>query len=117
VFRPGEKEILKKLGYEKEIHCVENKICPLCLKKVDTSNYNEYYKNEYKITGACKDCTDYMKNRIKYCIDNDICFLCRNLITPSMFLCHEQIIAYQSYGLCVSCQNRLNDSFENAKKD
>jgi hypothetical protein len=117
VFRPGEKEILKKLGYEKEINCVEKKICPCCLKKIDTSNYSEYYKNEYKITGACKECTANIKNRINFCVNNDICILCREEITPSMFVCKEQIIAYNSFGLCVDCQNILLDSFEKAEKN
>ena len=55
------KDILRKLGFSKEVDAVENGICPLCKKEVDVSLLRDIAsKAEYRISGMCMKCQDRM---------------------------------------------------------
>ena len=46
------KEIMKQLGFEKEVELVDQKKCPFCKKEVDEASFrDELSRREYKITG------------------------------------------------------------------
>lgn len=56
------KEIMKELGFEKEVESVEQSVCPLCGWIVDESVEfrDELSKREFKISGLCQKCQDKM---------------------------------------------------------
>ena len=49
------KEIMKAMGFEKEIEEIEKGNCPLCKKKITGFN-DELSLKEFKISGMCQDC-------------------------------------------------------------
>ena len=54
-----DKEILRTLGFEKEVKNVEKGICPFCNEEVDESKLkDEVSKREFKISGICQKCQD-----------------------------------------------------------
>lgn len=53
------KEIMKKLGFEKEVEKVEKGICPFCNKEIGEFR-DELSRREYKISGLCQECQDEM---------------------------------------------------------
>ena len=51
--------IMKKMGFEKEVKLVKEKKCPFCKKQINEVNFkNELSKREYKISGLCQECQD-----------------------------------------------------------
>lgn len=53
------KELLKSLGFTKEVEAVENNLCPLCKKQIDTSAFRDRTSRaEYAISGMCQSCQD-----------------------------------------------------------
>jgi len=53
------KEIMKTVGFEKEVKAVENKQCPMCSKKIDISKFRDKLSlKEYEVGGLCQDCQD-----------------------------------------------------------
>jgi len=51
------KEILKKLGFTKEVELVENHKCPICGKPIKLKDFKtELDLKEYKISGMCQLC-------------------------------------------------------------
>ena len=51
------KEIMKKMGFEKEVEKVEHGFCPFCNMPINIADFkNEISKKEYKISGLCQQC-------------------------------------------------------------
>ncbi len=59
------KEIMKAIGFEKEVQDVENKICPCCKKHCTVEIFRDKQsEKEFKLSGLCQSCQDdicYMK--------------------------------------------------------
>lgn len=52
-------EILKKLGFSKEVDAVRNGKCPLCLKPVKDEDFeDEESRKEFRISGLCAQCQE-----------------------------------------------------------
>jgi len=50
-------EILKKMGFGKEVQRVRDGNCPLCNKKIVLDDFeNELSLKEFVILGMCQDC-------------------------------------------------------------
>jgi len=55
------KDIMRKLGFSKEVEAVEHGFCPLCKKPVSIADFrDELSIREYKISGICQSCQDEM---------------------------------------------------------
>lgn len=55
------KDLMKAMGFEEEMKLVEKGRCPFCKKKVNISNFDDIQsKNEFFISGLCKQCQDKM---------------------------------------------------------
>jgi hypothetical protein len=53
------KEIMKKLGFTKEVELVEQGRCPFCEKQVKIEDFkDEISTREFKISGLCQTCQD-----------------------------------------------------------
>ena len=53
------KDIMKKMGWEKAVEAVEEKKCPLCVKDIKMEDFKDKIsKVEYKISGICQKCQD-----------------------------------------------------------
>ena len=53
------KNIMKALGFEKEVKAIEHGFCPFCNKPVNMADFkDELSKKEYKISGLCQKCQD-----------------------------------------------------------
>ena len=53
------KELLKKLGFEKAVDHVEHGFCPVCSEPVSIGDFRDLIsKKEYEISGLCSDCQD-----------------------------------------------------------
>lgn len=60
------KDIMKKLGFEKEVKMFENRVCPICCRPVDLSNgftstglfRDDKSRREFEISGMCQKCQD-----------------------------------------------------------
>ena len=53
------KNIIQRMGFEKEVELVEYQICPFCEKPVEESVFrNEISEEEYQISGLCQACQD-----------------------------------------------------------
>ena len=51
------KDIMRKLGFGKEVEAVEKKLCPLCYQPIDIKDFpDEVSKKEYEISGICASC-------------------------------------------------------------
>ena len=51
------KEIMKTLGFTKEVEAVENNICPNCFKPINLNDFTTKISlKEYKISGFCVKC-------------------------------------------------------------
>ena len=58
-FKKMNKEILKKVGFEKEVNAVEQNKCPTCGDEIDENEFSsEDNKREYIISGMCQDCIE-----------------------------------------------------------
>lgn len=57
--------IMKALGFSKEMEDIKNGKCPFCGKVItenDFENRSEIYKREFKISGLCPNCQDSIFN-------------------------------------------------------
>jgi len=55
------KNILKTMGFGKEVDLVNQSKCPFCQKQIDPSKFeNELSFKEYQISGLCQNCQDEM---------------------------------------------------------
>ena len=53
------KEMLRSIGFGKEVDMVENGVCPTCTEPIDWSQFrDELSKKEYRISGMCQKCQD-----------------------------------------------------------
>lgn len=53
------REILKKVGFEKEAEALERGDCPTCGKKIDATSFKDAgSKKEFEISGMCQECQD-----------------------------------------------------------
>lgn len=53
------KDIMRKLGFTKEVEAIENGVCPICRDKVDVSLLRDSKsKAEYVVSGMCMKCQD-----------------------------------------------------------
>lgn len=52
-------DIMKALGFEKELKLVELGLCPFCKAKVLSSDFrNDKSRKEHSISGLCQPCQD-----------------------------------------------------------
>lgn len=55
------RELLRSLGFNKQIDRVEHGLCPFCNKKIDPSEFRDKRsRDEYQISGLCQSCQDLM---------------------------------------------------------
>lgn len=55
------KDIMKQVGFLKEVKLVEEKKCPFCKKHINMSEFrNQISKKEFIISGLCQNCQDEM---------------------------------------------------------
>ena len=53
------KDILKKMGFGKEVKAVEEKKCPFCVQPIKMEDFKDKRsKKEYTISGICQKCQD-----------------------------------------------------------
>jgi len=54
------KDLMRSLGFNKEVDSVENGACPFCgSKKLERKDFkDELSWKDYLITGLCQDCQD-----------------------------------------------------------
>lgn len=53
------KEIMKKMGFGKEVERIAGGNCPFCNKVILMSDFkDELSRKEFKISGLCQDCQD-----------------------------------------------------------
>ena len=53
------KNIMKKIGFERELNQIKENKCPFCAKIVNDSGFrNELSRREYHISGLCQECQD-----------------------------------------------------------
>ena len=53
------KEIMKAMGFGKEVEMVGKGLCPFCKKPVDVKSFRDDKSyNEYRISGICQYCMD-----------------------------------------------------------
>ena len=53
------KDIMRIMGFAKEVNLVSKGKCPFCHVQVDPSKFrNEITLREYKISGMCQECQD-----------------------------------------------------------
>lgn len=50
------KDIMRKIGFAKEVGRVEAGICPFCLEKVNVNSMSDDDRKEYGISGLCPEC-------------------------------------------------------------
>lgn len=52
-------KILREAGFENEVNAVKNKICPICLEKINYDDFKDTIsKKEFGISGICQKCQD-----------------------------------------------------------
>ena len=55
------KDILRALGFGKEVGAIEEGRCPFCLVMVDDNRFrDEDSRREFTISGLCQNCQDAM---------------------------------------------------------
>ncbi len=55
------KEIMKQVGFEKEVKLVEQNKCPFCKQPINNNEFkDELSRREYMISGLCQKCQDEM---------------------------------------------------------
>jgi len=53
------KDIMKKLGFGKEVELVEKGYCPFCKKQINPDDFTDQLSIvEFKISGLCQSCQD-----------------------------------------------------------
>lgn len=57
----SKKELLKALGFNKEVENVEGKRCPFCGREIKMEDFRDPLSlKEYHISGLCQACQDEM---------------------------------------------------------
>ena len=57
------KNIMKALGFDKEVEAVELGFCPFCKQPISSDEFkDELSVKEFKISGLCQKCQDKMFN-------------------------------------------------------
>lgn len=57
------KEIMKQMGFKKEVELIEQGKCPACKKEIKRSEFqDDLSRKEYKISGLCQRCQDNIFN-------------------------------------------------------
>lgn len=55
------KDILRKMGFEKQVERVEFTLCPFCQDAIKIEDFkDEISRKEYGISGLCQKCQDKM---------------------------------------------------------
>jgi hypothetical protein len=55
------KELMRIMGFEKEVEKVEHGFCPFCSQPITMEEFtDEVSKREYKISGLCQKCQNIM---------------------------------------------------------
>lgn len=53
------RELLRSLGFNKQIDRVEHGLCPFCNKKIDPKEFRDLEsRREFIISGLCQSCQD-----------------------------------------------------------
>ena len=53
------KDIMKKVGFSKEVSKVEAGFCPICEKRILTGSFRDALsEREFQISGMCQECQD-----------------------------------------------------------
>tara|TARA_Y100000034_G_C6520199_1_gene223843 strand:- start:138 stop:320 length:183 start_codon:yes stop_codon:yes gene_type:complete len=53
------KDIMKKMGFEKQVERVEKRLCPFCQNAIRIEDFkDEISRVEYGISGLCQKCQD-----------------------------------------------------------
>ncbi len=53
------KNIMRQVGFAKEVELVEKNACPICLKDINTRDFKDNLSvKEYGISGLCQKCQD-----------------------------------------------------------
>ena len=53
------KNIMKKMGFKKEMKRIENNVCPFCDERINLNDFkDELSVEEYGISGLCQQCQD-----------------------------------------------------------
>ena len=53
------KDILKQMGFEKEVEFIEGGKCPICKKIIKVEDFSdELSVGEYALSGLCQQCQD-----------------------------------------------------------
>jgi hypothetical protein len=53
------KDLMKGLGFGKEVERIERGECPLCGETINTSKFkDDLSRREYEISGMCQECQD-----------------------------------------------------------
>jgi len=53
------KDIMRSMGFNKEVNLVSKGKCPFCYKQVDPGKFrNSESSREYQISGICQECQD-----------------------------------------------------------
>ena len=56
-------EMLKQLGFEKEVKAIENGLCPFCKKETFFEDFKDAISiKEFKLSGLCLSCQKEMFN-------------------------------------------------------
>lgn len=53
------KDIMKKMGFAKQVTKAENGLCPICEKPILTGSFRDAIsEREFQISGMCQECQD-----------------------------------------------------------
>lgn len=53
------KDIMRQVGFGKEVELVEQSKCPFCKKEINIRDFRDLLSaKEYKISGLCQKCQD-----------------------------------------------------------
>ena len=53
------KDLMKKLGFSKEVEAIEKGLCPFCKQPIDKKDFrDDKSRKEHEISGLCQGCQD-----------------------------------------------------------
>jgi len=53
------KNIMRQVGFAKEVELVEKNVCPICLQDINMRDFKDNLSvKEYRISGLCQNCQD-----------------------------------------------------------
>jgi len=62
--RESKKDLLRTMGFNREVDSIELGLCPLCQKMILTEDFkDELSRREFKISGMCQSCQDDVFNQ------------------------------------------------------